>query len=75
MNEVSLKDLKEEEEHIKDFVRDENNKLHKKLQTIEAQLEKLTNLQAISSTNLNQRKNGSHPEQSTDSQKEDVLTF
>lgn len=31
MNEVSLKDLQEEEEHIKDFVAEENAKLHDKL--------------------------------------------
>lgn len=31
MNEVSLKDLQEEEEHIKDFVTEENLKLHQKL--------------------------------------------
>lgn len=31
MNEVSLKDLQEEEEHIKDFVSKENEQLHKKI--------------------------------------------
>ena len=38
MNEVSLKDLKEEEEHIKDFVREENAKLYEKLDAIQIQL-------------------------------------
>ena len=39
MNEVSLKDLQEEEEHIKDFVRDENQKLHLQLASIEKKME------------------------------------
>ena len=41
MNEVSLKDLKEEEEHIKDFVSEENKKLNQQLNRIQAQLELL----------------------------------
>ena len=39
MNEVSLKDLKEEEEHIKDFVSEENKKLEEKLSQIQQQLD------------------------------------
>lgn len=42
MNEVSLKDLKAEEEHIKDFVSEENRKLEQKLVQIQEQLEQLT---------------------------------
>lgn len=38
MNEVSLKDLKEEEQHIKDFVSDENKKLQLQLSQIQKQL-------------------------------------
>lgn len=34
MNEVSLKDLKEEEQHIKDFVLEENARLHAKLDSL-----------------------------------------
>ena len=41
MNEVSLKDLKEEEEHIKDFVSEENKKLQLQLNQIQLQLNKL----------------------------------
>lgn len=40
MNEVSLADLKEEEEHIKDFVIQENQLLHAKLDRLEAKLDK-----------------------------------
>lgn len=40
MNEVSLKDLKEEEEHIKDFIREENSKIHVKLEEINKQLKR-----------------------------------
>ncbi|MEO1255494.1 MAG: hypothetical protein AAFY41_11535, partial [Bacteroidota bacterium] len=42
MNEVSLKDLKEEEEHIKDFVSEENKKLQNQLAQIQNQLQELT---------------------------------
>lgn len=38
MNEVNLKDLQEEEQHIKDFVKGENANLHKKLDNLQAQL-------------------------------------
>ena len=38
MNEVSLKDLQEEEEHIKDFVKEENEKLKKQLNGLEQQI-------------------------------------
>lgn len=41
MNEVSLKDLKEEEEHIKDFVIQENDKLHSKLDELQFALDQL----------------------------------
>lgn len=41
MNEVSLKDLKEEEEHIKDFVIQENEKLHEKLDSLHYTINKL----------------------------------
>ncbi len=41
MNEISLKDLQEEEEHIKDFVVEENKKLHDKLNFITQQLSDL----------------------------------
>ena len=41
MNEVSLKDLKEEEEHIKDFVSMENRKLQIQLGLIQKQLEEI----------------------------------
>ena len=41
MNEVSLKDLQEEEEHIKDFVKEENTKLHDRLQGLESKIELL----------------------------------
>ena len=39
MNEVSLKDLQAEEEHIKDFVREENKKLHSQLASLESKIE------------------------------------
>ncbi len=39
MNEVSLKDLKEEEEHIKDFVVQENQKLHRKIDALMTAIE------------------------------------
>lgn len=42
MNEVSLKDLKEEEEHIKDFVSEENRKLQVQLSQIQSQLDRLS---------------------------------
>ncbi|MEO9870952.1 ion transporter [Ekhidna sp.] len=42
MNEVSLKDLKEEEEHIKDFVSDENRKLQLQLNQIQKQLKEIS---------------------------------
>ena len=38
MNEVSLKDLQEEEEHIKDFVKEENEKLKNQLNGLEQQI-------------------------------------
>ncbi|MBC6401524.1 MAG: ion transporter [Ekhidna sp.] len=41
MNEVSLKDLQEEEQHIKDFVQEENNKVHAKLDLILGKLDEL----------------------------------
>lgn len=41
MNEVSLKDLKEEEQHIKDFVSEENRKLRVQLSKIQSQLEEI----------------------------------
>lgn len=41
MNEVSLKDLQAEEEHIKDFVRDENEKLRTQLSSLESKIELL----------------------------------
>ena len=41
MNEVSLKDLQEEEEHIKDFVRDENMKIHSQLNLLSKKLDEL----------------------------------
>jgi len=41
MNEISLKDLQEEEQHIKDFVVEENKEVHKKLDSIMNELEKL----------------------------------
>ncbi len=44
MNEVSLKDLKEEEEHIKDFVSEENKKLQLQLAEIQKQLRQLANV-------------------------------
>ena len=42
MNEVSLKDLQEEEEHIKDFVRDENKKIHSQISMLSQKLDQLT---------------------------------
>ncbi|WP_436515800.1 ion transporter [Ekhidna sp. To15] len=45
MNEVSLKDLKEEEEHIKDFVSEENRKLQEQLRHIQSQLEEIKVIQ------------------------------
>jgi len=42
MNEVSLKDLEEEEEHIKDFVRDENKKIHSQISLLSEKLDLLT---------------------------------
>lgn len=41
MNEISLKDLQEEEQHIKDFVVEENREVHKKLDRIMDELQKL----------------------------------
>ena len=41
MNEVSLKDLQEEEQHIKDFVKEENDKVHTKLNRILGKLGEL----------------------------------
>jgi len=38
MNEISLKELQEEEQNIKDFVRKENAKLHTKLDALQAEL-------------------------------------
>lgn len=40
MNEISLKELQEEEQHIKDFVKQENTKLHKKLDAMQKELKK-----------------------------------
>ncbi|MEM6734838.1 MAG: ion transporter [Bacteroidota bacterium] len=42
MNEVSLKDLQQEEEHIKDFVKEENQKLYDQLKLMEKKIEQLT---------------------------------
>lgn len=44
MNEVSLKDLKEEEEHIKDFVQEENDKLKLQLNQLEKKINVLIDL-------------------------------
>ena len=44
MNEVSLKDLQEEEEHIKDFVRDENNVLKAHISKLEERIDLLITL-------------------------------
>jgi len=41
MNEVSLKDLQEEEQHIKDFVVEENKKLHNKIDQLQSTIENL----------------------------------
>jgi voltage-gated sodium channel len=41
MNEVSLKDLHDEEEHIKDFVLEENKKLHEKIDQLQQSIENL----------------------------------
>ena len=41
MNEISLKDLQEEEQHIKEFVKEENKDVHKKLDLIMTKLDKL----------------------------------
>lgn len=46
MNEVSLKDLKEEEEHIKDFVLEQNLKLEKQLIQIQKDLSRLTEIKS-----------------------------
>ena len=43
MNEVALQNLHEEEQHIKDFVSQENEKLKSQLNQIQRQLEKLNN--------------------------------
>ncbi len=40
MNEISLKELQEEEQHIKDFVKQENAKLHSKLDDLKRELKK-----------------------------------
>lgn len=42
MNEVSLKDLHEEEQHIKDFVVEENKKLHQKIDRLQESIQQLT---------------------------------
>ena len=39
MNDLSLKDLQEEEENIKDYVREQNRSIHAKLDAIQRQLE------------------------------------
>ncbi|MFK7951244.1 MAG: ion transporter [Ekhidna sp.] len=44
MNEVSLKDLKAEEEHIKDFVREENQLLSNQIEKLENRIEVLISL-------------------------------
>lgn len=41
MNELSLKDLQEEEEHIKDFVREENVAIHERLDALTRMLEEM----------------------------------
>jgi len=41
MNEVSLKDLQEEEQHIKDFVVEENQKLHSKIDQLQSSIDNL----------------------------------
>jgi voltage-gated sodium channel len=69
MNEVSLKDLHEEEQHIKDFVHEENEKLHKKLDLLTEQIQ---NLQKQHTGNPPFKKNGyksyrpAHEEQKVD---------
>ena len=55
MNEVSLKDLQAEEEHIKDFVREENKKLHSQLASLESKIELILQHSA-SQKGLNQLK-------------------
>lgn len=58
MNEVSLKDLQEEEQHIKDFVLEENAKLHAKLDLLTQKLEG-QNASAHKKSNVNvKHKNG-----------------
>ncbi|GAB4229710.1 MAG: hypothetical protein Tsb0034_01410 [Ekhidna sp.] len=42
MNEISLKDLQEEEQHIKDFVSEENRKIHERLDDLHQLLKKST---------------------------------
>lgn len=44
MNEVSLENLQEEEQHIKDFVSEENRKLQKELRDIKKQLSELSRI-------------------------------
>ncbi len=41
MNEVSLKDLQEEEEHIKDFVKEENEKISNQLNTLTEKVDQI----------------------------------
>jgi len=41
MNEVTLKDLQAEEEHIKDFVKEENTKIHEQLNSLAKKIDQL----------------------------------
>jgi len=60
MNEVSLKDLQEEEEHIKDFVREENSVLKAQISKLEERIDLLINLNH--SELLQKKQNGNHVE-------------
>ncbi len=60
MNEVSIKGIKEEEQHIKDLVIEEHHRLHAKMDAIEAQLTRLLGTQKEKAPGNEERSSREH---------------
>ena len=58
MNEVSIKGIKEEEQHIKDLVIEEHVRLHAKMDAIEKKIEQLVAKTSAEGTSSKEAKNG-----------------
>ncbi|MEM0941647.1 MAG: ion transporter [Bacteroidota bacterium] len=62
MNEVSLKDLQQEEEHIKGFVKEENQKLYDQLRLMESKIERLIQVNERNNSYSLKKDNGRRPD-------------